>query len=61
MVSTERPLARTRGQFGSLSKVGSRRSFPATEPPGFRRVSEGVQKGSLKGSLKAFRRVIEGF
>ena len=35
----------------------SRLSFPATEPPDPRRVSE----GSLKGSLKGFRRVFEGF
>ena len=37
--------------------LGSRLSFPATEPPDPRRVSEAFQKGSLKG----FRRVLEGF
>ena len=36
---------------------GSRLSFPGTEPPDPKRVSEGVSKGSLKG----FRRVLEGF
>ena len=41
--------------------VGSRLSFPATEPQDPRRISEGFQKGSLKGSLKGFRRVLEGF
>ena len=35
----------------------SRLSFPATGPPDPGRVSE----GSLKGSLKGFRRVLEGF
>ena len=40
--------------------VWSRLSFPATEPPDPRRVSEGFQ-GSLKGSPKGFRRVLEGF
>ena len=43
----------------------SQLSFPATEPPDPRRVSEGFPKGflkgSLKGSLKGFRRVLEGF
>ena len=39
----------------------SRLSFPATEPPDSRRVSEGSQKGFLKGSLKGSRRVLEGF
>ena len=34
----------------------SRHSFPATGPPDPGRVSE----GSLKGSLKGFRRVLEG-
>ena len=41
--------------------VGSRLSFPATEPPDARRVSEGFQKGAQKGSLKGSRRVSEGF
>ena len=36
-------------------------SFPATEPPDPRRVSEGFQREFLKGSLKGFRRVSEGF
>ena len=35
----------------------SRLSFPATEPPDPRRVSEGVPERSLKGG---FRRVLEG-
>ena len=39
----------------------SRLSFPATDPLGFRRVSEGFQKGFLQGSLKGFRRGSEGF
>ena len=34
----------------------SRLSFPATEPPDPRRVSEGVSEGFSKG----FRRVLEG-
>ena len=32
----------------------SRLSFPATGPPDPGRVSEGFEKGSLKGSLKGF-------
>ena len=44
-----------------LKALASRLSFPATEPPDPRRVSEGFQKGFLKGSLKGFRRVLEGF
>ena len=43
----------------------SRLSFPATEPPDPRRVSEGFEKGVSEGSLKGFRRVftrvLEGF
>ena len=41
--------------------LGSRLSFPATEPPDPRRVSEGVSEGVSKGSLKGLRRVLEGF
>ena len=41
--------------------IKSRLSFPATEPPDPRNGSEGFQKGSLRGSLKGFRRVLEGF
>ena len=41
--------------------LNSRLSFPATDPPDPRRVSEAFQKGFLKGSLKGFRRVSEGF
>ena len=44
-----------------LGLQDSRLSFPATEPPDRRRVPEGFQKGSVKGSLKGFRRVVEGF
>ena len=48
--------------FGSfLAPLDSRRSFPATEPPDPRRASAGFEKGSVKGSLKGFRRVFEGF
>ena len=36
-------------------------SFPASGPPDPGKVSEGFEKGSLKGSLKGFRRVLEGF
>ena len=39
---------------GSLVTLESRLSFPATGPPDPGRVSEGFQKGSLKGSLKGF-------
>ena len=42
--------------FGDIP-LHSRLSFPATEPPDPRRVSEGFQKGFLKGSLRVF----EGF
>ena len=45
--------------------LDSRLSFPATEPPDPRRVSEGFEKGSPKGcpkgSQKGLRRVLEGF
>ena len=44
------------GETAENTKI-SRLSFPATDPPDPRRVSEGVQKGSQKG----FRRVSEGF
>ena len=37
-----------------LNPFRSRLSFPSTEPPDPRRVSEGFQKGSLKVSLKGF-------
>ena len=41
-------------QVPSLETQGSRLSFPATGPPDPGRVSEGFQKGSLKGSVKGF-------
>ena len=37
-------------EFSGVTEV-SRLSFPATGPPDPGRVSEGFQKGSLKGSL----------
>ena len=48
-------IAKATGQFSP--HVGSRRSFPATEPPDPRRVSEGVSEGFSKG----YRRVLQGF
>ena len=41
--------------------LDSRLSFPATEPPGFRRVGEGVSEGISEGFSKGFGRVLEGF
>ena len=48
----------TFGQGKNSQKVKT--FIPATEPPCFRKVSEGFLKGFLKGSLKGFRRVLEG-
>ena len=39
----------------------SRLSFPTTEPPGSRRVPEGVSEGVSEGFSKGLRRVLEGF
>ena len=45
----------------SLGGRGSRLSFPATEPPDPRRVSEGFNPRTPEGFQKGFRRVSEGF
>ena len=45
------------GVFSLLSRL----SFPATEPPDPRRVSEGVSEGVSQGFSKGFRRVSKGF
>ena len=48
-------------EISAALRTESRLSFPATEPPDPRRVSEGFQKGFRRGLRRGLEGVSEGF